>query len=173
MSRRGFTLVELTVVTLIILLTATLVAPRLMAIRTSGDAQLAQARLLSSIGRAREVAASRGETITVGLDARNGIVNLSSADSQTNDRYSSDQKFNASMTIDRIAPLSGKDEVARPEKGEAHAEFYSDGSMPASAEITLAGKPMTIRVRGDGTVTIGGDADASDRWRAGEIEQRG
>jgi len=45
--------------------------------------------------------------------------------------------------------------------------------MPASAEITLAGKPMTIRVRGDGTVTIGGDADASDRWRAGEIEQRG
>ena len=188
---RGFTLVELTVVLVILSLVSLIVAPRLLAIQNSTTAQTATSRLANAMQTARSLARSRGETVAVGLDTESGVVNLSTLEATTTpvtnsnstiqplDPLDQDLRIGGSLLVSSVERTNAADPAPEVKRGQAITQFYSDGSaLPATAEITVAKRQLTLKVRADGGVTLG-EADANDettagptRWPAGDLEQR-
>ena len=177
--RRGFTLVEMTVVVAIVAAIAAIVAPRVFVIQRSAESSAAMNKLIAAIETGRSVARTRGDTIAVGLDAATASVNLSTVDEELEEKLNEDIGFGGTLTIDTIERTSmGAEEETEAQKGETLTEFYADGSaQPATVELKIADRAMTIRVRGDGTLDLSGDisteATEAEKWSAGEIEQRG
>lgn len=67
--------------------------------------------------------------------------------------------------------VSGRD----VDGSEFKVSFYPDGSAtPAQLGVTVGGRPVAIKVSGQGAITVGTEADANeaDEWEAGEIETR-
>ena len=190
--RQGFTLVELTVVLVILTLVSLVVAPRLLAIQSSTTARTASSRLANAMETARSLARSRGETVAVGLDADSGVVNLSTPEPTTTpvtnpnstatppDPLDRDVRIGGALAVDSVERTNAADPAPEVKRGQALTQFFADGSaLPATAEITVAKRRLTLKVRADGGVTLRGPDDRNEdedqgptRWPAGEIEQR-
>ncbi len=201
----GFTLLELTIVIAIVAMVAALVAPRVLSLRTAGETRATLNRLVAAVGSARALARSRGEDLVVGLDPESRDVSVASANPDASssgtrpgaagpgsakpgatrtgagnavsaDAYSVTLGVGAfRVTKVERGDVSGTNDPRAP-KGETLAVFYADGTAsPGSADLDVNGRKDTLRVKADGSVTLGErDPNANEpaRWKAGDLESR-
>lgn len=178
MRARGFTLVELTVVILIIGLMATIVVPRALSVRDSGRTRETAAKLVAAVESGRQLARSRGARIVVGLDAEGGRVSVADANEEAEDRFEGDVRIPGTFTVTNIDRTETQGQESKAADGETLSVFFEDGTAePATAELTIGDRAQTLRVSGDGTVTLGTDLEPepepeSQKWQAGDLEQR-
>ncbi|HEY0036026.1 MAG TPA: GspH/FimT family pseudopilin [Longimicrobium sp.] len=135
--RRGFTLVEVVVVLVVLGIAAAAVAPAFLARTPQDDAAAAAAEVIQVLATARRAAVERGEPVTVTLETRSGAYLVRSGPAAAD-----------SVATGRVVIPAGVALVNVP--GRAVSEFDPLGGA----------RPATLRIVGTGTVMM----IEVDRW---------
>lgn len=194
---RGFTLIEMMVVTTVLAMLAAVVLPSLFSLKQSQESRrslsdlLAMARL--SAGQARQT----GRTFELVLDENNSTVivrpeavdevrfpalppttsnGLTSTGAQeVANTEEDDERATVTRSLSagiKIQSATVDDEAVT---GETVVKFYSDGSSQrAIIQLTESDVDRTLVIDRQGTIQlVRGQADLpQDRWPAGDLEQR-
>jgi prepilin-type N-terminal cleavage/methylation domain-containing protein len=168
--RRGFTLVEVSTVVVVLVLVVSVLAPRLVAMQegTAFRSALRAVERMPSWCQARAVQTKQTVVLRFDDAGRSFVVER-------------EEEGGGSEQL-RTVPLPDGFEAAAFESDgldstvlDWRVEFYSDGTANAGAvEFATGGEPWTLRIEdGRGTLAEGalGGAGPTD-WEAGELERR-
>lgn len=171
-SKRGFTLIELSVVILVLALVAATVTPRLLALRRGDDVRRFKLALPALAGEARDLAHRTGQSVVLRHEPAVNSFSLSTSDEQP-DSLGRPIRVPAGMTVQRARV--GAQEF---DSGEFEVRFFADGTaQEGGIEFLIGGARWSFVV--DGNTGLGtwreGELPASDaeRWPAGDFEIRG
>lgn len=171
-GRRGFSLIELSVVVLVLAMLAATVVPRLVALRRGDEVRRFKMKLPALIGEARSRAISSGETAVVQLQASENRFGLASgAESSESQAKTISLPGDAAVQKTRIGRTEG-------EASDWEIRFFPDGTCQGGAiEFRIDGSILTLVVdgrSGRAQWTEGGIPPIEDEeWAAGELEIRG
>lgn len=172
LKSKGFTLIELTAVVIVLAMLAAVVVPRLAVVRNSVEAKLSLDAIQRLASRGRELAISSGTPVQMAFNE---------ADSQFELRQSTGEE----STIVSQATLhpdftpntfrSGQNELPA---SDWSVTFYADATSDGGAvELDEGGIVRTFLIGSKNGLSrwqAGAmPANETDRWQAGEIEQRG
>ncbi len=170
MSRRGITLVELMIVTALLVIFASLSAPKLFVIRDSVSAQALLIDLRRTLDDAASRARTSGEPVAMRIDQNSGVT-LATTDGQGNETVFETTPLPAGVQV--AATRLNDSDVAQD---EWVAKVFPDGqSTSAELEVTTATGTLCLKRDVDGKPSwrTGKLVDQPDgRWEAGEIEKR-
>lgn len=177
-TERAFTLMELSVVIVILALFAAVIVPNLLARRTSRAAAAFFVRLPDLVEEARETAQRQSVTVELQYDSNKRSFTLSTEPAAT-----TSQTKNEAPTIVREAAVPegiepqtfrGADQVQS--SGDWVVKFFADGkSDGGGVELLDHGKAHALLIESNGTCQmLLGNLPQSDQtsWPAGEHEQR-
>ena len=175
-SRRGFTVVEMITVTIIIAVLASIVVGRLQNSRDGIQFQKAIQNIESSANKAKSQAIQTGQTYVLTFDDSTQSLKVEpfNTTDSTNEVAPPDNPENAGLgsgwSVYEVRKSDGSTESTLSIK------FYADGSAETkSAEFHSAGAAVTISVKQSGSIDVkrGSLAEQENQeWEAGNIEQR-
>ncbi len=172
MTRRAFTLIEVTIVVAIIAITAAIMLPAL----SRQKAQIAQRNFTPSLRRiassARTAAIDRNATTYLAWDdAQAKVILYQQGTADGGDELLSSIPIPTGITTDSFL-LNDQSSNS----GDWKLHYYSDGTAESGGVgYTDSGKTMnlTVNVRGIGLLVAGNLPDASaSHWPAGDYEHR-
>ncbi|MEI7576714.1 MAG: prepilin-type N-terminal cleavage/methylation domain-containing protein [Armatimonadota bacterium] len=180
MRRRGFTLVEAMLVSAVLALVASIVAPRLVAFqdsqRTLRDSQTIEtfaerAHSAAISGRNIQVLSFDGDTNTLRYSPEEeGAGQTTGTTTGTSDP--TEQKLLNTWSVSDVAKGSDADTTS-----EFSVRFFADGSAEATtASFKQNGVIFGLTVTKEGNVTVSRGAPAAQNnseWEAGNLEQKG
>lgn len=171
LTNRAFTLIELMLIIVCLVLIVAVVAPRMESLKESGEYRAFRIGVRRLASEARELAISRGEPVSVSLNESEGTIQIQSdsADAQQ-----------ASLRSLQIAPgvqatrcVAG-DVEANP--AEWRLQFYPDGRSDGGG-VQFEAENDTFYLMADERGVVRFDDGqlpnmAAQRWQAGEYERR-
>jgi prepilin-type N-terminal cleavage/methylation domain-containing protein len=171
-SRRAFTLVELTVVVVVLAMFAAMVVPRMTAMRESQRQRAFLEGMRRIAVEAREAAVAERTPTALTFDENAGrfeVVRVGESDER--------ERALRSLTLVRDAQVTELRVESRTLTGaEWQLRFFPDGrSEGGGLEIELGNRPIAIHVAPSGVVRwIEGRLPPADqeRWPAGDLEHR-
>jgi len=173
LKNKGFTLIELTAVIVVLALLSAVVVPRLSVVRESVRAKLSYDAVQRLASRGRELAISSGTPVQMAFNEADAQFELR----QTNET--------AEPTVVSQVPLHPALSASQFRSGETDMSatdwvvtFYADGTSDGGAvEIDEGGIVHSFIIGSRNGLSRWQDgampASESERWQAGEIEQRG
>ncbi|MBS1708168.1 MAG: prepilin-type N-terminal cleavage/methylation domain-containing protein [Armatimonadetes bacterium] len=169
MNRRGFTLLELTIVAALLALFASLVVPKLFAVRDSYKGQASIIDLRRSIDDAANRAASDGQPTVMRVSGTS--VTLSSTDAEGNENVFKTVQLAGGTQI--TSTLTGGTNVGTEDWS---LKVFPNGQCSASElEVQTPEGSLSLMRNADGKAVWRAGTLAEqpkDRWEAGSIEQR-
>jgi prepilin-type N-terminal cleavage/methylation domain-containing protein len=171
MNRRGFTLVEMSVVITILVILAALITPNLVTMQTSREVRSFVNALPDIAGRARDTAISEGVTTKLTYDDASHSILLSI------EKANEDDTDVTSLTVPTQVQVTGfQADGETRSSGDWTVRFYSDGrSDGGGIETSDAGMIRSLVVDKDGVAKLQPGQlpeESEDRWPAGEYEHR-
>jgi len=168
----GFTLIELGVVVLILVLLVATVTPKLTALRQGDNVRRFESDLVSMVSEAKSLSSSNRQTVQLTYDEGSDRFQLASGTDDDADRVLSSVTVPEGVQV-RTFRLRQEDLAA----GTWALKFYTDGSCdPGGVEVQLDRGAASMVVSPLGSArwsrTELGEPQ-EDRWQAGELEQRG
>jgi prepilin-type N-terminal cleavage/methylation domain-containing protein len=173
MRRRGFTLIEMTVVITVLAVMAALVLPNMVAIQRSRELRLLKASIQRLPQEAKQEARKSNAPVVLRVDGDDLVMERIPV---------GDEAGNDPVEIRRVA-LNDAIRVERARQGEETIDLaswewrvYPDGSCPsANLEFTEGdiSEALIIEAAGDAHWATGDEADMEQQWAAGDIETRG
>ena len=173
MKRRGFTLVELSVIVIILAMFAASTAPNMASMIEGGKRRGFRQSVLTLIRQAKEEAVTRGQVVWFASTSDAGFEISTTIDDQE-------------TTLKEITPVDGVTAANFMKAGAAGGEgdwrvaFYPDGTCEGgSFEFQEAGatRSVSISKRNGGVTLADGEVDTSkdpdQEWQAGEYEKSG
>ncbi|MGV3618265.1 MAG: pilus assembly FimT family protein [Fimbriimonas sp.] len=178
-NRRGFTLVEMSAIVVIVTLFAALAAPNLLSRQRTREVTAFFVRLPDLAVYAREYAQREDRIVRVRFDEaqRIFVAEADAAVSTTNQEESDEAQTIRQVSLpEDLEATSFRQEDESVSPGEWEITFYPDGrSDGADVEIDDDGRIRSISVSPEGTVRLEQGALPTineRRWPAGEREQR-
>lgn len=171
-SKRGYTLIEMTVVITLIALFATLVMPALANWRAGDEYRAFPGKLLRFVATVKQDAIDNQQSRSLGFDATTGEFH----------EFWTDPTSNQQQEGPRLAPPTGVqlgrlvylDNDTSPQNWTV--TFYPNGTAERSGfELRDQDKYITIAITDSGQITLSHDAlpePDTIRWQAGENEVR-
>jgi prepilin-type N-terminal cleavage/methylation domain-containing protein len=180
MKKRGFTLVEMIAVTVIITVLASIVVGRLQNSRDGINFQRGIQSIESAANKAKNEAVTSGRTYELTFD--DGSQSLVVAPVETDDASGANNAPAGNNGGGSNSSLGGGwsvREVRLPDgtaDSELRIKFYADGtSENKTVEFTSGDAPVTMTVKQNGSIDVrrGSITDTDvQEWEAGNIEQR-
>ena len=175
-DRRGFTLIEMLTVTVIIVVLASIVVGRLQNERSGIQFQRGIQSIESAVNKAKSQAIQTGKTYELTFDDSTQSLKAEPFDvTQTSDK--SDSTSNQSNTS--IGSGWSVYEVRKSDgttESQVSIKFFADGTSEAkSVEFHSNNAPISLIVKQNGSIEVkrGPLADeVNQEWEAGNIEQR-
>ncbi len=166
--RRGYTLVEMSVVVMIIALLAAAVVPNLVSLKTGRELRQFRTDLRQLAAQARESAISTGAELEMSFASGQFTIQSPATDSTVQPKQLA---VPDAVTTNRFE-LAGADAA----EGDWKLRFYPDGTTDGGGVELREGQDafaLQIKKNGETTLIDGALPDATtDRWQAGEHEQR-
>ena len=185
--QRGITLIEMSVVVVIIMIMATLIQPNYTHLKEGLNQRAFTANLRSEVLKGRSMAIQDGKTVTLGYDGGSSNVTLSEPSVDSTD---SSQAATAVNTL-KDQPTEVVHQIAIPSgvtlanfrvgsadigAGDFKLRFYPDGRCDGGGielQIGKATQSLKIDVKGYPTYLTGALPDSTNEvWAAGTYEQR-
>lgn len=180
MKSRGFTLVEMIAVTVVITVIAGLVVGRLQNARDGISFQRGIQSIESAANRAKNEAVTSGRTYELTFD--DGSQSLVASPVETDDASGANNTPSGNTGGSNNSALGNGwsvREVRLPDgttDSELRIKFYADGtSENKTVEFMSGDAPVTMTVKQNGSIDVrrGGITDTDiQEWEAGNIEQR-
>ena len=172
MSRRGFTLVEMVAVTVVLAMVAAIVMPNLAAMTRGQAVRSFRAALPRMVTQARELAIQQGSEVTIRFD--NGSFVIERAAQDQNDDA---QQISRVQVPGDVTP--SKFEVGGSEAGDGDwaVKFYADGKADSAGVEFAEGNSfwymLTDAQTGKARLLNGEmPVQADEEWEAGTYVQR-
>lgn len=169
---RGFTLIELSVVILILALLSASVVPRLIALRQGDEVRKFRSDLATSVVDARSRAMQSNQTISLSFEESERRFQLTNASDDDADRALESITLPSGLEIQALRLRSTETPA-----GDWTLNFYADGSCDGGGiEVSLDGRIVSLSVSQTGAPRWLEDElpeAEQDRWQAGELEVRG
>lgn len=166
--RRGFTLIEMSVVVLIIALLAAAVAPNLVSLKTGRELRQFRSDLRQLAAQTRESAISTGKELDLSFGSNRFSVQPADTESTVVPRTLAVPDV---VTTNRFE-LAGADSS----EGEWTLRFYPDGTTDGGGvELREGQNAFALQIKKSGEVLVvdGNLPDTTaEKWQAGEHEQR-
>lgn len=166
MTRRGFTLIELSVAIVVLALLSALVAPRLVSMRSGQEARAAKFAVRDFARDARMRAIQEGATVVVRGSGQSSIemVRLGTTEGE--------ESVLRSLELPEGVRVGSGDGAS----AEWEVRFFTDGRAEGrGVEIEHDGATDSVVVAADGSVTLREGAlpePTQETWPAGENERR-
>ena len=172
LKNKGFTLIELSAVIIVLALLSAVVVPRLSVVRNSVEAKLSFDAIQRLASRGRELAISSGTPVQMAFNEADAQFELRQT-SQEESSVVGQTALHHDLSADRFRS-SQNDMTA----ADWVVTFYSDATSDGGAvEVDEGGIVRTFIIGSKNGLSRWQDgampASESDRWQAGEIEQRG
>lgn len=194
-GERGFTLIELGVVLLILIIFAALTVPSILSQQNSRDANLFIAALPRFASQAREAAINRQRTVKLVFDESQNqlqmieealptnvqapINTLNPTDNTNNSQQDPSDEETTLGTLQVPTSVSIRDFQLKGDASSAadwQLEFFSDGkSLGGGLEVDDAGRPWSLTVSKYGIIELQQanlPQQPDDQWTAGDYEHR-
>lgn len=173
MKNKGFTLVEISAVVLVLALLAAVVVPRLSVVRNSVEAKLSLDAIQRLASRARELAISSGTPVQMAFNEADSQFELRQTIDDTESSVVSQAPLHSDFTMSQLR--SGQNDLSA---ADWVVTFYADATSDGGAvELDEGGIVRTLIIGSKNGLSRWQDgampANETDRWQAGEIEQRG
>lgn len=173
MKRKGFTLIELSVVVLIMAMFAALTVPNMAATVESGNKRNFRQSVITMIRRAKEEALTRGQVVLMSTNSDNGFELSTTVDEQ-------ETKFAEVSPVDGVTATNFMKGGSSAGEGDWQMAFYPDGTCEGgSFEFQQNGSTRSVSISKKNcavTVTDGSlepENDPDQQWQAGEYEKSG
>ncbi len=167
--KRGYTLIELVVVVVVLTVLASLVIPNLVRAKEGQEKRDFEASLYRLASYARERAIQERKTIALALSDRSFVVN--------------EEREGQEIELRRLTMPEGVDTGSFAAEGEDSTSndwrlrFYADGSSDGGGvELNNDGRIRSLQIGTNGTLTVvegNLEDNGTKKWTAGEIEKRG
>ena len=171
-ARRGFTLVEMTVVISVLALMAALVVPNMVAIKRSQDLRDLEASLLRAPAEARNEARKTRQPVTLRVEGDALVMERGASDEEEEAEEVKRVVFGERLRIES-AQIAGEPIDVASWQWAA----YPDGSADTGGLEFVEGEARkSLVLSGDRSARwVEGELPqmTEDRWPAGELEQRG
>jgi prepilin-type N-terminal cleavage/methylation domain-containing protein len=179
LRRKGFTLVEMMVVTTVLAMLAAFVVPNIVTMTRARDARLSLVQLRDLAREARETAVRDGTSLSLRFDDTRATMQIvrpgdpaSTDDNLANDQVLRSVQLANGVTV-RTLQLAGQERSA----SEWDVRFYSDGRADKGGfELLTAGSADNVRILETGEVILASGAlpqqEEQTTWPAGEHELR-
>jgi prepilin-type N-terminal cleavage/methylation domain-containing protein len=171
-SKRGFTLIELTVVITILVLFAVAVAPNVLNQQRSGETRAFYSAARRIVSTARETAISTKSPVFLTFDDSQRRLVLSQDDAQTEQKSEIEHVSLPDGINAGAFRVGGVDSNS----SDWSIGFYPDGTADAGGlelELGDGQRSLMIAANGSATLSDGEMPDTTaDRWPAGSYEQR-
>lgn len=173
LNRRGFTLIELSVVVLVIVLITAIIVPRLSSFQRGVDAKLNMAAVQRLASRARESAMSSGRPVSLAFESTDSRFELRSENADGDSLVSGEVQLHEDFQAQRF--FAGNTE---PAASDWTVTFYPDGTSDGGGvEVDEGGIQRTLVIGAKSGLSKWQDggmpASESEKWQAGEFERRG
>lgn len=174
MRRRGFTLVEAMLVSAVLALIASIVAPRLVAFQDS-QRTMTDSQTIETFAERAHSAAVSGRTIQVlSFDSDTNSLRYGPEDEAGPMEESSDpteQKLLNTWSVSDVSKGSESEMTS-----DLSVRFFADGTAEATtASFTQSGIVFGLTITKEGSITVNrGAPTAQDNseWEAGDLEQK-
>jgi len=169
----AFTLIELNVVILCLVLIAALIVPRLASVQRGIDAKLSLDAVQRLASRARETSMGSGQPVTMRFDSAESQFTL-----VTTNTDGEEQTVGTVTLYPDIVPQRFFVGDAEPSATDWNLAFYSDGTSDGGGVEVDEGGTMRSLVIGSKSGLAKWQngampASETERWQAGEYERRG
>jgi prepilin-type N-terminal cleavage/methylation domain-containing protein len=173
-NKRGFTLIELTIVIALIVMFAIAVAPNVLAQRRSVAVRSFFLGIRRIVSEAREAAVTQKATVYLTYDEGSNRLVVSRASTQEDSEQR--QEFASLDVPDEIEPSDFRVAQADANAADWSVAFYADGTSDGGSlqlDSGEDGRSLTITSAGYALVANGETPDpATEKWEAGSYEQR-
>ncbi len=171
-ATKGFTLIEISVVIVVVTLIAALMMPNIMAMKSSREARNFLSAIRDLSVRARTEALNHGETMAMTMDPTNQQLTVAVDSTETD----ADKNI-ASLKVPEGTTLQTY-KIGTEDSNDASwkVHFYPDGrSEGGGFEINQANAVQAFMIREDGSnrMLMGNYPDlTSEKWQAGDYVKR-
>lgn len=188
MRRKGFTMIEMLTVTVILIVMAAIVLGRLQNDRDSLTFQKGIQSIESAAHKAQNEAISTGKTFELTFDESTQSLKVAQSDpdstspvnSTTGNSANSSNDTNQGESTSSLGNAWAVYQVKSADgttSQELNIKFYADGTAEnKTVEFHSGDAPITLRVRQNGTIEVTRGAmpadEKPDEWEAGNLEQR-
>jgi type II secretion system protein H len=181
---QGFTLIEISVVTVIIAMMAVLVLPKLAVSKREDEFRKSFQKIESIANNSRDLAVSSGRTYVLTWDAENSTLTSAPTDSEEQGSQTAQPDDSSATQQEQRTAALGKDwSLTEVTSGQDESKndtlelrFFSDGSAQSrNAKFLADDVEIHLDVTSLGAVKV--TRGASDRatvpeWEAGDLEER-
>lgn len=170
---RGFTLIEMGVVVLVVVLMVATVVPKLASFQRGIDSKISMDQVQRLASRAREIAMSTGQPVTLAFESTENRFELRSTTEDGDSQVLASAALAADIVPQRF--LAGENE---PSSADWSINFYSDSTSDGGGvEVVEGGITRSLVIGAKSGLSRWQDggmpANELDRWPAGEYERRG
>lgn len=171
-AKRGFTLMEVSVVILILALLSAAVIPRVVAMQQTQMEQEFRLELGALVTQAQYRARTSTDTIQISFDEAEQSFSIESVDAE-----GTESVVRTVAMPETISIASTRVGTTSSTSSEWTVQFFSDGSCQGGAiELNFGGRVETLSLLASSGASrwSAGEMPAAEslRWQAGEIEQR-
>jgi prepilin-type N-terminal cleavage/methylation domain-containing protein len=173
LKNKGFTLIELSAVIIVLALLSAVVVPRLAVVRNSVEAKLSLDAIQRLASRGRELAISSGTPVQMAFNETDAQFELRQTVQNEESSIVGQTALHRDFSATRFR--AGQNDMTA---SDWVVTFYSDATSDGGAiEVDEGGIVRTFIIGSKNGLSRWQDgampASESDRWQAGEIEQRG
>lgn len=171
-SRRGFTLIEMLVVLVVLGMISTVVLPRVVAMMDGQSDRDFRSSLMRLGAEARLLAIESGSTVQISYNDSDRSVQISILDIETANEQL-ETSYLLPDDVEFVTFMVGADMVSA---GDWIVEYYADGTgTDCGLEVQSGGSFYALLIEGEDGASYSMDSleEVSDsEWEAGELEQR-